>query len=43
VVTFGLGAWSFTAMRDFSLGGVRVVRGGPQPVINPDAGELRRR
>jgi hypothetical protein len=29
VVTFGLGAWSFTAMRDFQLGGVRVVQGGP--------------
>ena len=28
-VMFGLGAWSFTAMRDFSLGGTRVVHGGP--------------
>jgi hypothetical protein len=26
---FGLGAWSFTAMRDFSLGGVKVMQGGP--------------
>jgi hypothetical protein len=29
VVLFGLGAWSFTAMRDFPIGGVRVVYGGP--------------
>jgi hypothetical protein len=29
VVLFGLGAWSFAAMRDFSLGGVRVVHVGP--------------
>jgi hypothetical protein len=40
VVTFGLGAWSFTGMRDFSLGGVHVVHGAPQPVINTNAGEL---
>jgi hypothetical protein len=40
VAMFGLGAWSYTAMRDFSLGGARVVHGGPQPVINPNAGEL---
>jgi hypothetical protein len=28
-VTFGLGAGSFAAMRDFSLGGLKVVHGGP--------------
>ena len=28
-VTFGLGAGSFAAMRDFSLGGLNVVHGGP--------------
>ena len=31
VVMFGLGAWSFAAMRDFQLGGARVVQGGPLP------------
>jgi hypothetical protein len=29
VVLFGLGAWSSGTMRDFSLGGVKVVHGGP--------------
>ncbi len=29
VVVFGLGAWSFTSMRHFSLGGVRIVHGSP--------------
>jgi hypothetical protein len=38
VVMFGLGAWSFTTMRDFSLGGVRVVQGGPRPVVAPPGG-----
>jgi hypothetical protein len=33
VVTFGLGAWSFTATRDLPFGGARVVRGGPPPGI----------
>jgi hypothetical protein len=34
VALFGLGAWSFTTMRDFSLGGVRVVQGG-RPGLAP--------
>ena len=29
VVVFGLGAWSFTSMRHFSLGGVGIVHGSP--------------
>ena len=36
---FGLGAWSFTTMRDFSLGGITVVHGGrpgqPPPGESP--------
>jgi hypothetical protein len=34
---FGLGAWSFTAMRDFPHGGVSVIRGG-QPALPPNGG-----
>ena len=40
-VTFGLGAWSFTSMRDFPLPGARMVQGGPPPGISPHVGELR--
>jgi hypothetical protein len=40
VVTFGLGAWSFTAMRDFSLGGARVVQGGLPPGVGAGNGRL---
>jgi hypothetical protein len=29
VAMFGLGAWSFATMRDFSLGGLPVTHGGP--------------
>ena len=39
VVLFGLGGWSFTTMRDFSLGGVRVVYGGP-PGQSPPVGPV---
>jgi hypothetical protein len=35
LITFGLGAWSFTAMRDFPLPGARMVQGGPPPGISP--------
>jgi hypothetical protein len=36
---FGLGAWSFTAMRDFSLGGMIVMHGGrPAPPPGGPAG-----
>ena len=38
VVMFGLGAWSFTTMRDFSLGGIGVVHTGTgaAPVSSPE-------
>jgi hypothetical protein len=39
VVLFGLGAWSFATMRDFSLGDVRVVYGGP-PGQSPPGGPV---
>jgi hypothetical protein len=39
VVLFGLGAWSFTTMRDFSLGGPRVAHGGP-PGQSPPGGPV---
>jgi hypothetical protein len=37
VAMFGLGAWSFTTMRDFSLGGISVIHGG-RPELPPKAG-----
>lgn len=37
VAMFGLGAWSFATMRDFSLGGITVVHGG-RPGLPPPGG-----
>jgi hypothetical protein len=37
VAVFGLGAWSFTTMRDFSLAGITVVHGG-RPGLPPRGG-----
>jgi hypothetical protein len=38
VAMFGLGAWSYTSMRDFSLGGARIVHGVLPPGIGPHIG-----
>jgi hypothetical protein len=42
VAMFGLGAWSYASMRDFSLGGGRIVHAvlplGPQPAGGPSGG-----
>jgi len=35
VVMFALGAWSFTTMRDFSIGGAKVVPGGRPGLLSP--------
>jgi hypothetical protein len=37
VAMFGLGAWSFTAMRDFRLGGITVIH-GELPGLAPNGG-----